>query len=207
MSTEENLGIGAAIAAASAGLVWTLYRGCRGYINAWFGVFIERVERRKLARQQEIERMAMEVWRAEFERMTFVHRWLYLSGRNDGGMPVQGRKYSVKCIDGGSKMGMKPEDRYGFELEVDKHYQDMILKMFRDGYEINVVETMPKDCYLRGWYEAEKVVTSIVFFIKSQDDKILYFSVANYKREFTEVEKAELIRVLSKVKSYLRETP
>jgi hypothetical protein len=121
-----------------------------------------------------------------------VDRVLLMTGANGGGVPTPDKPYNVGALFGRSTDGHKdPAKLYAGPLRVDAHYMKMISHVIRKQVVALVREQMP-DCMLRGYYEAEGVVASRIYFLSLTPERLAFCSIASYKRQFTPGEIARI---------------
>ena len=174
------------IVAGSIGL------GARSYIAAWFA------ERQKRIGQRDnylgmVEFAQLYQICDTLVREDFVDRILLFTGSNGGGVPAAGSPYYVTAMAGYSNIpGVRPERQYSGRLPVDGHYINLLLEVIRSGNVLCTPSEMPDRAYLKAYYTNEGVKQSMLCFLKLDSTKLIYFSVANYKRSFTEDEMAKI---------------
>ena len=116
-----------------------------------------------------------------------VERVLLFVGRNSGGFPDPRKKYTVSCIYGWVQDKNKPNPRrhYDFDLQVDRHYSQMLAEMVREGVSVQTYQTMP-ECMLKRYYQIEGVIESALYFVDLDPDngEMLFASFASYSRKF-----------------------
>lgn len=171
--------------------------GARSYIAAWFA------ERQKRIGQRD-NYLGMVEFAQLYQicdvlvREDFVDRILLFTGSNGGGVPCAGSPYYVTATAGYSNVpGVRPERPYSGRLPVDGHYIGLLLELCRTGQVLCTPSKMPDRAYLKAFYTNEGVKQSMLCFLKLDSTKLIYFSVANYTREFTvdEKEKIEMAAV------------
>ena len=194
-----------AFGAVAATLIATLGTGVRQLLLAWFDRRAKAMARVKFTGgvQQVAEfHRVLEL----FRDLKFVDRMLVFRGSNCGGIPDPKRPYTVRCFYGWSKDPAKhPEDSYDFDLRVDRHYMEMVADVITNGKSFQAVERMPVDARLRGYYEAEGVKFSALYFLSldDSDNALMYISVASYTVEFTPVQLAQLDFVIDRARAAL----
>jgi hypothetical protein len=141
--------------------------------------------------------------------LPFVDRLMMFEGKNDGGYPRAGRRYSVRSLTGLSKRdGTGPMWKYHEPFPVDLQYIEMLLAICNeDGHGWVRLSTplLPADSMLRSFYEREGVCGSGVFYVCVQEEekRMIYISVANYTRELTDSEMREIVPLIGGVKKTL----
>lgn len=184
--------IAASIAALIVLVLGSIGVGAKSYIAAWF-----EERKKRIGQKQNYDGMA------EFAGIyniadilaeeDFVDRIILFNGSNGGGVPAAGSSYYVTAIAGYSSIpGVHPERPYSGKLPVDGHYINLLLQLCKTGTVLCTTAEMPDRAYLRAYYEKEGVKQSIMLFLKLDNTKLVYFSVANYKREFTPAELSKI---------------
>lgn len=166
--------------------------GLKGYVTAWFQARTRRLIERSV--RDGLKRMAaFAQCLSDLDDLAFVDRVLLFTGRNGGGLPTPGRKYTVEVVQGWShKDDQDPKSLYAGGLAVDWHYCDMLVEMMERGEKTNTVADMPKDAMLRAYYEDEGVFQTVLFLLGCDGATLTYMSVGNYTRAF---EPSELVRI------------
>ncbi len=113
-------------------------------------------------------------------------------GHNCGGFPSAGKPYFATSLyyvdDIGSHVDFKLSDYQ--EIEVDEYYNRMILDTYQSGdHSVTyLVDDMPKSL-LRSFYEAEKVIESMIIYLGVKGNLLYYMSVALHEGKLDEKDK------------------
>lgn len=199
----------AAVIAGVATFSATVMSGATGVVNAYFMRWRDRVTRVQYAHDLGMFGAFAAVLR-RLEELPGVDRALVFTGKNGGGRPRPGYKYTVRAQDVWSRKPGETEhlrDFYGVDLPVDEHYVAMLLAIIQYGQVTNVTTTMPEDSQLRGYYDVEGVVSSIIYFlaINLKSQELSFVSVASYKAEFTRVERVRIEMQVEQLRSLVAE--
>lgn len=132
----------------------------------------------------------------QIANLTFVDRVLLLNGKNGGGLPTAGHKYTVMAVDGWTTLPHHTDvlKLYGHDIQVDNHYATMLVNMIDAGVYTNVTSEMPIRSLLRGMYEVEGVSSSLVFFLRvdSINNQLEYISLGRYSGTFNDIQIAAI---------------
>lgn len=162
----------------------------------------------KIAYRNGIERLAeFHTVLEDIRDLEYVQRVLVLVGKNCGGTPQPGKAYTVEALHGWSQReNDHPEKLYNYAMRVDAYYIEMILKLIQDGWAVNKTATMPPKALLTGLYLQEGVIESLAFCVNLTDNELIFLSVANYERSFTEGETAKIMMYLTRLRSIFTTT-
>ena len=126
---------------------------------------------------------------------TNAERVVIFAGHNSGNTPKVGTPYYTSAIywklshKTDCEDTNKRKDRdFGIdisdykEIKVDGHYIDMLLTAYDRKHMLIETKEMP-ECQLKGYYEAESVVESLVVFLGFVGCNFIYMSIATLREE------------------------
>lgn len=137
-----------------------------------------------------------------------VERILVFIGHNAGGLPREGCRYTVRCVAGWTVKGTDPSlpvRQFQFDLDIDTTYAEMLNRVNTKGWSDEVTAKMEPGSLLRGIYEADGVMVSIVHKIHHEKRRNLfvYCSAASYAREFTDSERSQIAVLASRLRAFV----
>lgn len=204
MADEWTIAI-AATAAGLAGLMAGAFGGLRAVVEAYLQRWKKNVQNGGNGKSG----VALLSLLAEFNtilsevrRLPTIGRVLVYLGHNCGGLPEDGKRYTVKCQTGWDNTGNDAFARFAFDLEIDKAYADMLHEIHRSGSVSMEVEKMPP-CFLRTIYRREKVTHSIMHLIglDAEANTFAYASFASYTGPISEDDRAGVELTVSRLKT------
>lgn len=142
-----------------------------------------------------------------------LHRVGLFTGRNCGGLPVENKPYTVRCLMGWSQPDdpEPPHERFHDEIQMDRQYARMILTLHQDGYYLfDTAKEQPG--ILKGIYERANseskgrgIKESHIYRLAQDEEKnqLGYMSLATFGRPFTENEKGELNLFVNEVRTII----
>lgn len=192
VDTDWTVSILSAIGVLVAGSLLAVGIGFRKVIDAFFSRWSEQIKNKQyqkgLSQQFEVA-----VVLDQLRQLAAVDRVLWFVGRNGGGLPKPGQKYTVRAEHGWTSDGrLDVLTMYNFDLIVDHHYIDMLIAMLKEGSVKNTVETMPDGAILKAYYRDEGVKQSLLYTLNIAKDELNYLSIASYKGEFTKEQIARI---------------
>lgn len=193
---------------AIVGVIVVTLAGMRDLVATWFTTRKSRMLRQEQeSRQTSLEKRyadgfgLMLQYNQAFEDLrdvTEITRVVMLRGFNDGGLPRPGEKYHIRAQEAWSRTDTNFKDRYNFDLPVDVAYTDMVKEVATKGFAVMTTATMV-DGMLRGFYENEGVVQSIVYRLHLNESRFLFMSVASYTAEFTKKQRMDIERRVARM--------
>lgn len=141
---------------------------------------------------------------AQLKAIPAVQRLLVFEGRNGGGIPTPGEKYTVTAVDGWSMIeGKQPMNTYTPAFMVDDYYVNMLAEMVRKGKVVNATADMPEGAVLRAYYTIEGVAYSIVYFIRidPKSNRLDFISVGSYSGPFSALDIAQIERCVYQMRT------
>lgn len=133
-----------------------------------------------------------------------VDRVLLMTGTNGGGVPSVNTPYKVACLFARCSDPKKnPGQLYAGPLRVDAAYMRMIRDVIRQGV-ISLTRTeMAEGDMLRGYYDAEGVHSSRIYFLSLVPERLTFCSVASYTRPFTAGEVARIDAAMNRLRGIM----
>ena len=208
MGTESLL---AALLAGVAGVTVASFGGLRRVIEAAF----DRWARRLAGQAPGLTPIALFGYLAEFnailsetKTMPTVSRVLVFVGRNGGGLPEPGKKYTVHAQTGWDSSGSRIHERFAFDLIIDDHYADMLLRAHRNGWAEMIPDQMP-ECLLKRIYRGEGVKNSLIYGLTHDpsDNSFAYASFASYTGRISDDDRAALDVLVHRIRGLLLGRP
>lgn len=121
-----------------------------------------------------------------------AQRVMLLAAHNSGGIPRIGSPFYASCIHGAVIKEREDNLPVYKNVSVDLAYIQMLLNLLRDGHYHFVVEEN-QNTMLGSFYQSEGVKDSVLTFLGTEDNQILYVSFAHFERKFTAEERTRLI--------------
>jgi hypothetical protein len=200
----------AVLTALSLGLVSLItivFTGLREVVTTWFRSVTNNMRRKSYLTH--ISRVAKFLALVESVRdIEEVQRVVLFRGHNCGGVPVPGKPYTVRAIDGwtSDKEKQDPLQKFDFALSVDADYVAMLKEMLAQGVVSKVTEKMPNDSRLKAYYESEGVLFSQMYYLGVVDSELIYISVGSYRTtNFSRKTEIDVQLVVDRIRSVLDE--
>jgi len=108
------------------------------------------------------------LWNSEAERV------MLLKSENGGGVPSPGKaRYSTVMMEvhDDKLNGVRSQWQ---RVLLDQHYNDILLKIYREGGCLISIEDMPKECLLRPMYDASDIQRAYVFLVGVSSKEMFY---------------------------------
>jgi len=180
-----------ALGSGAAALVTAAAAGGKKLVETFFRHWSDRLTRKRYAHGlREVVQMSLAL--DQLEKVPAVDRVLWFIGRNGGGLPRPGGKYTVRAEHGWAAGVPDVSLWYDFNLTVDAEYTRLLAEMVEKGRVTVTADKVPDGTILKTYYRDEGVVQAVKYFLAVRDNELHYLSVASYKGEFTA---DQLIRV------------
>jgi hypothetical protein len=196
-----------ALIGAAAMLILAFAAGAKEYITAFFRKLTKNIEKEKQTYTHGLQRVAN--YRKFIEHIASfdcVDRLIVFSGTNCGGIPDPKKSYEVKALlVWASDPKLNPERFYDFPLKLDHHYVKLILDILENGVVTVEVAKLPEHCQLKTYYSLEGVQSSRFYQLHISKTELIFISIANYKRAFTNLEERKIDLAIERIRSIMNE--
>lgn len=137
------------------------------------------------------------------QHLPFVDRVLVFRGRDSGGLPDPKRPFYIECLTGRTNEGVEQAERYTFELKIDTHFCRLLEEMVGEESVAMTTANLP-DGQLKALHMADGIAHTVKYFLTVDRNELLFLAVANFSREFTPAERADVDLAVARVRAAIR---